>query len=556
MDKEFYKNLKVANYNRKSSEAEDRQVLSIESQKDEAKKLCESLGIYDIVSYQDAKSAKTAGGRADYSNLLQDLKAGKRDAIACWKPDRLARNMLEGGEIITLLQLGIIKVIITPQRSYWPSDNVLLLAIEFGLANQFSRDLSVNVKRGQSKKARMGIPHGLAAIGFTNDKSEEKGNRKWLVDKLRFPIVKKLLHEFLTGKYSGGQIYEMALALGLTTPKHKRNGGKPIVLSRIYEILKDPIFAGFFHYGGQRYELDANLPRMITEDEHYKILRMLSGRNMPKTQTHQSIYGGFVKSPYGEFIGTDFKYQIICECKHKFSYLNKTHCPKCGQEINLIKNPTYLEYEFYYNVPMKKRKAPVKYVSQKEITDFLFEFADKFTLSPALAKWSRKYIHELHDAEVESNLAVAESQKERKENLVRRKKKLRDLLADEVIEREEYEHDKKEIEAEEAKMEKGAVSGADWLQKAENIIDLGLEMKKIVKDGTIAAKREVLSKLGANLIWDEKELFISNIKPIQILIDGLEWAKQKNPKSEPKNILDTSEQNSDFEDIRPILLRG
>ncbi|MFZ2072653.1 MAG: recombinase family protein [Minisyncoccia bacterium] len=556
MEKDFYKNLKVANYNRKSSEAEDRQVLSIDSQKYEAQKLKEIHQIADMISYEDSKSAKTPGIRNQYSNMIQDFKCGKRNAIICWKPDRIARNMDEGGEIIDLLQRGIIKAIITPSKIYTPSEPSWSLLLEFGMANQFSRDLSINVKRGQSKKARMGIPHGLATIGFINDKTEEKGNRKWLIDEDRFFIIKEIFKTYLTSNYSGGQMYDLAMRVGLTTPKHKHSGGNPITHSRIYKILKDTIYAGFFHYSGERYELDKSLPRIITEEEHYKVLRMLSGKNISKTQTHQSTYGSFIKSPYNQSIGVDFKCQVICECKHKFSYINKTHCPKCKKEIILVKNPKYLEYELYYNVAMKKKKQSVKYISENKITDFLLDFANKFTLSPELAKWSRKYVHELHDSEVESNLVVVESQKKRIEDLKKKKEKYRSLLVDGMIEREEYEHDIDKIKSDIKNIEENSNKRADWIEKAENIIYLGLEMKKIIKHGTKIAKREILSKLGSNLTWNEEELSISNVKPIQILIDGLIWAKQKNNKFEPENIIDTSSGNSDFEDIRPSLLRG
>ncbi|MFA6585566.1 MAG: recombinase family protein [Candidatus Paceibacterota bacterium] len=556
MDKDFYKNLKVAGYSRKSSEAEDRQVLSIGSQKDEIEKMKELNGITDTIYYEDSKSAKTPGIRDHFSNMIQDIKNGKRNAIACWKPDRLARNMDEGGEIIDLLQRGIIKSIITPSKTYTPSEPSWSLLLEFGMANQFSRDLSVNVKRGQNKKARMGIPHGLAKIGFLNDKTEEKGNRKWLIDEKRFRIIKEVFKVYLTGNYSGGQMYDLAIRAGLTTPKHKHSGGNSITHSRIYTILKDTIYAGFFHQGGERYELDKTLPRIITEDEHEKVLRMLSGKNIPKTQTHQSMYGGFIISPQNKSIGTDCKFQIICECKYKFSYINKTHCPKCGKEIILIKNPKYLEYEYYYNVALKKKKWSIKNISQSKVTDFLLEFADKFSMSPALANWSRRHIHEIHDSEVESKLVVVESQKERIEQLETKKERYRNMLADEMIEREEYEHDTKKFSAEIEKIKQNSQNQVNWLQEAEKIIDLGLEMKKIIKNGTTMAKREILSKLGSNLIWDEEELNIINKKPIQVLIDGLLWAKQKNPKFEPSSIVDTSSQNDVFEDIRPILLRG
>lgn len=80
---------------------------------------------------------------------------------------------------------------------------------------------------------------------------------------------------FLTGTYSAGKLHKYAVdVLNLTTVKRKRTGGNPIVMSRIYDILKDPIYAGFFYYGNERYELDTKLPRLITEAQHVKIWKI------------------------------------------------------------------------------------------------------------------------------------------------------------------------------------------------------------------------------------------------------------------------------------------
>ena len=32
-------------------------------------------------------------------------------------------------------------------------------------------------------------------------------------------------------------------------------------------------------------------------------------------------------------MGVDVKFQLICDCKNKFAYRDKTHCPVCGISI-------------------------------------------------------------------------------------------------------------------------------------------------------------------------------------------------------------------------------
>jgi len=529
--------LKPAAYSRKSSESEDKQMLSISSQHEENKKSADYYNLPPFVEiFEESKSAKTEFMRPEFTRMFSLIDSGLIDCIVCWKPDRLARNMTEGGRIIDALSSGKLKAIITHDKVFYPWDNVLILAIEFGMGKQFVKDLSVNVKRGQHKKASMGVPHGVASLGFLNDKSEEKGNRKWTVDEIRLKLIKILLDKFLTGTYSAGKLHRYAVeTLKLTTVKRKRIGGNLITLSRIYEILKDPIYAGFFFYDGQRYELDSNLPRLITEAQHNKIKMILSKANIPKTQNHNTTYSGFINSPDGNFVGQDVKFQVICDCKHKFAYRNKANCPKCEISIEQMKNPKYLSYIWHYNVKNKKARMPYKSINEQKIDEEIInKVVSNLQFSDDVILWSKKYIHEMKNKEVSEKITISQRKEERMIEFREKKAKLRGMFRDGKFNEGEYKEDLELLNIQYKDTQEDSKE-VDWYSRLMEITDITGRIEKIFKGDDVEAKRKMLSALGSNLIWNDKELLIYNDKAIEKLIEGVKRAKQLDSKFEPKN---------------------
>ena len=137
---EIHRKIEYFLYARKSTESEDQQIASIDSQievlVDLAKR--EGLEIIDVLS--EAQSAK-APGRPVFNRMIERINNGEAQGIICWKLDRLARNPVDGGNISWMLQRETIKHIRTYDRGYYPTDNVLMMSVEFGMANQYVRDL-------------------------------------------------------------------------------------------------------------------------------------------------------------------------------------------------------------------------------------------------------------------------------------------------------------------------------------------------------------------------------------------------------------------------------
>jgi DNA invertase Pin-like site-specific DNA recombinase len=85
-------NIQYVIYARKSSEDEDRQVLSLDSQEKTLKDLSSSYGLKVAHIFREAHSAKAPDKRSIFAEMIDMVKSGKAQGIVCWKLDRLARN--------------------------------------------------------------------------------------------------------------------------------------------------------------------------------------------------------------------------------------------------------------------------------------------------------------------------------------------------------------------------------------------------------------------------------------------------------------------------------
>src|SRR5205807_7027834 len=147
---------------------DDRQALSIVAQLSELNAIAAANNLSVVQTFTESKSAKEPG-RDVFNEMLRRIEVGEADSILTWKLDRLARNFDDGGRIIGMLQRGVIKEIRTFEKTYLPTDNVLTIAVEFGMANQYVRDLSANIRRGIREKIRRGISCAKAPLGYFNE---------------------------------------------------------------------------------------------------------------------------------------------------------------------------------------------------------------------------------------------------------------------------------------------------------------------------------------------------------------------------------------------------
>jgi len=205
-------------YARKSSEDEEKQILSIEAQIQELRDFAKKENLDIIDEFVETKTAKEPG-RPIFNQMLDKIEKAEAEGILAWHPDRLARNSIDGGKIIWLLDIGKIQSLKFPTFWFEPTpQGKFMLNIAFGQSKYYVDNLSENVKRGLRQKLRRGEWPGQAPIGYVNNLR----NHTIEIDREKMPIIRKLFKAYATGKYTLKELADLSLSLGLVSQKKER----------------------------------------------------------------------------------------------------------------------------------------------------------------------------------------------------------------------------------------------------------------------------------------------------------------------------------------------
>ncbi len=525
-------------YARKSSEQEDRQILSIDSQVNELKELAKKLNLEILEIFTESMSAKSPG-RPLFNSLLKRIEAGEARGIICWKLDRLARNPLDGGAVIwAVSKLGT--DLVTPSKSY-TLDDQLIMYMEFGMANQFITDLSKNVKRGLKAKAEKGwLPNG-AKPGYMNDKYAEKGNKTIKKDPQRFPLIRRVWDLMLTGSYTPPQILNLLNnEWGYRTPKHKKIGGKPMSRSMIYHIFTDAFYYGEFEYQGILYK--GRHEPMITIEEFDKVQLLLgrAGRPRPK--------------------------------KHNFNYVGLMVCGECGaavtceQKIKKQKNGNIHQYIYYHCTKRKNPECTQGSIEEKELENQIDQALSKIQISERFKKWALKYLNELNDKEVEDRNVILQSIEEAYKDVVKRIDNLVSLKISPqnsdnlLLSDQEFKNQKQTLLREKTKLEEKMNDTGHritkWMESAEKVFDFATYARLRFNNGSPEEKRQIFAALGSNLFLKDKIVAVNMEKPFMCIEKMKDEEDRIWQRFEPLKKLDKSIEIEDLWLKNLAMLRG
>ena len=233
-------------YARKSSESDEKQMMSIDSQIKEMLSIAERDKLNIVEIREESKSAKATGTRPEYNRLLTDIDEGKFNGILTWAPDRLSRNAGDLGTLVDLMDTGKLLEIRTHGQNFTNNPNEkFLLMILCSQAKLENDNRGKNVKRGLRAKCELGKRPGLPPLGYKlyRDPNNFSAGSKIIVDPERAPFIKKMFEYVASRGLSGRQVNEE-----LTKEGFRTRNGKSVTLSMTYRVFKDTFYYGEFEF--------------------------------------------------------------------------------------------------------------------------------------------------------------------------------------------------------------------------------------------------------------------------------------------------------------------
>ncbi len=492
-------------YCRKSSEDEERQVLSIEAQLAELRDFAKQNNLFIVREFTESKTAKEPG-REVFNFMLSEIEKGNASGILAWNPDRLARNSVDGGRVIYLVDTLKIRSLKFP--TFWfeaTPQGKFMLSVAFGQAKYYTDNLRENILRGIRQKIRRGELPAKAPLGYFN----EPKLRTIEPDRKTFNKVKEVLRAFATGEYTLTKIQSKMFSLGLVG-----KDGKPLHLSTIQKILTNPFYYGHFRYRGEIHQ-GSHKP-MISKKLFDQIQETLVLNGKPRKK----------RGP------------------KNFLFLNFAVCGECGYSITAERHIKKSGLKFiYYRCTHKsktQRCSQRSFLREENFAKQVKENCQKVSLPDV---WRDRFLDKLKEWENENRQTsdlFAQNLKKKIDELKTKISRLTDAYLEGAFELAEFQQKKNTLTSEkktsEEKLSDFERKGNHWLELTRNWILEANQAKNLILEENFSEMKNFLKTIGSNRRLAAGKLAIDFKKPWNYLAEMPAEARGEAP-SEAANRL-------------------
>ena len=471
--------MKYIAYCRKSREEKDKQILSISAQIAELKEFAkrEHLEITEFV--EEEKTAKVPG-REKFAEVLKKIEKQQVGGIIAWHPDRLARNSIDGGKIIYLLDTGKLLDLKFPTSWFENTpQGKFMLNIAFGQSKYYVDNLSENVKRGLRQKLRNGVYPGKAPFGYVNNPK----TRGIDVEPEKLKAIKKAFELFAEGNKTFTDIGLFLHKFGL-----RRKNQKPLHINEIRRILANRFYVGIMEYNGEYHE--GTHKTIIPKELFQQVQKLLEFRNRHKKR------------------------------RYNFAFMGLLKCGECGATITAEFHRKYykgtnrtVEY-IYYRCTKKLKPCTQKYIPEPELETQFRKAIDDVALPESWATDWYKWLNEDEKLETVSIHENIEKLEQELKDLDIKLNKLLDGYLEGIVDSDSYKIKKNEVFEQKLKineeLEQIKQNGSSWLEPFKEFIGSALTCAKIARAKNTSEELAFFGKtVGSNFFLTNRQLAVS-----------------------------------------------
>ena len=466
-------------YARKSTDVEDKQVLSIEAQLAELRAFAKEHGVEIVEELVEKQSAKVPG-RPIFNAMLDRIEKGEANGIVSWHPDRLARNSVDGGKIIYFLDIGNLASLKFP--SHWfenTPQGKFTLSMAFVQSKYYVDSLAENTKRGLRQKVRRGEFPGPAPIGYLNDVR----TKTIMVDKKKSVIVRRAFELYAKNQSRLEDIANFLAKSGIIT-----KSGKRISKDRVSVILSNPFYYGHFRYAGEVHE-GKHQPVVAKKlfDEVQAVLEK-RGKRRKSHKNSPQVFCGLLRCATCNMMITG-EYKVKTQKNGNVHHYTYYRCTKKSKVVNCTE----------------------PCIRQEKLDEQISSLLQTVSLRHDWAKEWRVMLSHDEKNFAQSTNAFVEEKKVKIRGLDMKLQRLLDSYLEQDIERNVYLEKKAKLMSEKKSLEEQIFTfpqkRTGWLEPMRKWIGEAETMGKIASDTDLFEKKVAAEKVfGSNLLLSKKSV--------------------------------------------------
>lgn len=453
--------------------------------------------ISDYVRYKELtvwktfeiEESSTKGDREKFQEVVKEIIRSKEPiALVVDTVDRLQRSFRESVQLDDLRKAGKLCIHFYRENLVLHKDSNSADLLRWDMAVMFARSyvlqLSDNVKRKFEQKRRNGELVGKAPIGYLNIGTEKA--KDVIADPKTAHLIQKMFALYATGNYSMLTLRDHITKEGLLG-----DNGKPIGISMVEHILKNPFYYGEMLSRGNLYP--HKYQPLIAKSQYDKC---------------QAVRLGWGKKP--------FQYAA-----KPFIFRGLITCATCGCTMS----PEIKKGKYVYYSCTNARKAMCNkkvYVSEKELLMPVYEVLNALkSISQEKIDTIVEYLKQSCDSKDIYHRNSLESLRQEYDGLQEKIQRLTDLLLDGTVTKEIYDMKLRAL--------KNRQRDIDWQLKnhteadenyyitASTVLNLAKNALDIFESSEVPEKRKLLNFMLQNCTCNGKKLTFTMKTPFEQL---------------------------------------